>query len=831
MNYFKKILLFLGTAVLFSSLFIHSGFAASSFTIGVISDCKAASRTQLLGNVKSEIQSLVKGEFKVLFPPKFNIVSDCTEKSIHTSIDKLLKDPEVDMVLALGFLSSQLLSQTKDFSKPSIAGLILNPDIQGVPLKNNKSGKHNFSYVALSTDLKNNIEQFKEIAPFKTAAYLYDDSLSRSMTSGSRVSEKIEKETGVKLTFIPVGKDLGAVKKQLHQNTEAVFMGYLAQLDEAQSSDLMVYVNKHKIPSFSFHDRKFVADGLLAGFDRSAAMNRLSRRIALLVQRILFKEDPRAFKVGFSTEENLVINMQTAKELNISPSFSLLAKAELIKSESQVTSDLQKNQKPGEPIALSSLATGGEMDMNITALGLNDTEISLSLLDAVNRALENNQLLKSREKQTEAGKMNVKDALSKFYPQLGAGLTGTVIDKNNTSELSGVAERSWDISARVTQLLYSDQVYTNLKTSRHLQTVQELSEYQERLDIIFETGLAYLNILKARADARIQLENLKLVRSNLVLANNRYKAGSASPSDVYRLESESATAYANFLVSLTETGKARLRLNQLLNFNQEDNTTIQDIRLGDGVFVVGDPKLQSVLKINNPKDFRKFRDFVVKKGLEASPEIKAIKEQIMIQTDAYNLAKRSYWSPNIFVNGYAGNTFSKSGEGSNFNSSAVPDSLSSIFEEPDDSRWGVSLNIDIPFFEGGAKSAAKIKALETKNQLMFFKYDIQNQISENIRAALFNLGASHPSIELTRLSAESARKNLDLVQDAYSNGAVSIVNFLDAQNAALVANTSADNAVYDFFIDLITAERASGTYTFLLNKDGKNKWIQEFQKN
>lgn len=56
------------------------------------------------------------------------------------------------------------------------------------------------------------------------------------------------------------------------------------------------------------------------------------------------------------------------------------------------------------------------------------------------------------------------------------------------------------------------------------------------------------------------------------------------------------------------------------------------------------------------------------------------------------------------------------------------------------------------------------------------------------------------------------------------------MNFLDAQNAALVANTSADNAVYDFFSDLIISERAAGTYTFLLDTDKKYQWIQEYQK-
>jgi hypothetical protein len=53
------------------------------------------------------------------------------------------------------------------------------------------------------------------------------------------------------------------------------------------------------------------------------------------------------------------------------------------------------------------------------------------------------------------------------------------------------------------------------------------------------------------------------------------------------------------------------------------------------------------------------------------------------------------------------------------------------------------------------------------------------------------------------------------------------VDFLDAQNAVLVANILAENAVYDFFVDLITSERAAGEYFFLMDKGEKERWIQE----
>lgn len=818
-----------------ASMLLSRASAAQTFTIGVIRDCRADGKNNVLEMIKKEVLALTKGEFDVRFSDEINTASDCSEIGIINNIDHLFSNPEIDMVLALGPLSSHLLGQVENFPKPCIAGRILNPELQGIPLQNNKSGKHNLTYVALTSDLITSIDLFKEITDFKNGALLYDQVLVHSIKAGKEYLEILRKESKTQLTFIPVGDDVQPVLDKLGQTYDetydAVFLTDLAQLDAAGLSELISYLNTHQIASFSFHNRAIVEKGLLAGFDRTSETLRFSRRIALLVQRILLNEDPKDFKVGFTSEEKLVVNMQTAQAIGLSLSYSLMAKAELINNESLVEPvKTNTTVKPGGNQSLPSFVAEISDEVDETPTVSDDTARSLSLPDAVDLAIKNNLILKRKAREVRAGQMNVKEALATFFPQLGTGVQGQVIDEDRTLGILGVAERSWSISGQVSQLIYSDTANTNLKTSRLYQQALALSANQERLDIILETGIAYLNMLKARSNARIQLDNLKLVRSNLVLANNRYKAGLSNPSDVYRLESEAAISYSRYLEAAVRVDKTRMHLNQILNIDLEDKTVIKNISIDDGLFIISDPDTRAALKIDNPESFRYFRDFVVKKGLEQSPELMAVEEQIKAQTLIYEYANRSYWSPNVFLNGNIANTFSKSGKGSDFDTSILPDELSPYFNEPEDTRWAVSLNLEIPFYEGGAKSAKKIRALETKSQLELQKRQIQNLIAENIRAALFEISASYPSIRLTRLSAESAAKNLDLVQDAYSKGAVSIVNFLDAQNAFLAANTFAENAVYDFLMDFIISERAAGQYSFLMDQEEREKWLQDFQK-
>jgi outer membrane protein TolC len=64
------------------------------------------------------------------------------------------------------------------------------------------------------------------------------------------------------------------------------------------------------------------------------------------------------------------------------------------------------------------------------------------------------------------------------------------------------------------------------------------------------------------------------------------------------------------------------------------------------------------------------------------------------------------------------------------------------------------------------------------------------------------------------------------VGDAYSRGTVSIIDLLDAQNAALVADQVAANAVYDFLIDLIEVQRASGQLDFLRTPAERSAWLE-----
>jgi len=67
------------------------------------------------------------------------------------------------------------------------------------------------------------------------------------------------------------------------------------------------------------------------------------------------------------------------------------------------------------------------------------------------------------------------------------------------------------------------------------------------------------------------------------------------------------------------------------------------------------------------------------------------------------------------------------------------------------------------------------------------------------------------------------------VQDAYAQGTVTIIDLLDAQNAALVADQVAASAVYSFQADVMRAQRAVGGFSVFLTETERDEWIRNVE--
>ena len=145
----------------------------------------------------------------------------------------------------------------------------------------------------------------------------------------------------------------------------------------------------------------------------------------------------------------------------------------------------------------------------------------------------------------------------------------------------------------------------------------------------------------------------------------------------------------------------------------------------------------------------------------------------------------------------------------------------------DRDEWNVALTASLPLFTGGGLTADLRKARADLRQLELGAENVREGIIARAQAAFYALESSYPSIELAQRSTDRAEQNLRVVQDKYEQGTVSIINLLDAQNAAFSQKQAAARAVYRFLGDLIAYERAIGWFEVLSSAEEKEAWFRE----
>ena len=759
--------------------------------IGILIDGPWERNEEVFELFQQEILELTGGEFEVLFPPEKTIVADWTIEGVAEGLDILFADPDVDLVMALGVLASDTVSRRAVIEKPVVAPFVIDGRVQGLPLVNGSSGVENLSYISSSISFRRDLEVFQEIAQFQHLTILSTWALGSFVPELRQRVEVLLAELRIGASFVNVRGSAEAALAALPAETEAVYVFPLLQLLPGEMDRLVAGLIDRRLPSFSRFGRNEVARGILAGLSEEHFPRR-ARRTAIHVQRILLGEDPSTFAVDFQEREQLRINMATARAIDVYPTFELMTVAELIDEERR------------------------------------DIERELNLCSAMEEAIDLNLDLRARDREVAAGAAEIGIARSFLLPQLAVAGTAVVIDRDR-AEVTGQSERFFAPSLTLTQVIYSEPTHANYRIQEHLQQAREYDRESLRLDIAQEAATIYLDVLRSKTTERILRDNLELTRSNLELARAREAIGFSGAAEVYRWESQIAAARSAVITANAQRNQAEIALNRLLNRPLEEPFLTDEIGLED-------PSLDYIRVglrpyVSSPGYFDLFRDFIAERGLVQSPELNAFGAAIAAQERNLSASRRAFFVPDILFQAQVDRPFragaSSSGLGVLDGVGALFPELS--FSEPDDFNWTLALDLSIPLFTSGNRTGVRDRDVQELSRLRFEREALAQRIEQRIRSALHAAGASLAGIGLARDAAVATRNNLDLVTDAYSRGAVAILDLLDAQNASLVAEEAAANATYDFLIDVFEVARAGGRFYYLASPGERERLLEEVE--
>ncbi len=741
--------------------------------VGTVADGPWEGTAAMRSRIEAEVRALAAPRFEVVFPASAQRTADWTPEAARSAVEDLLADPAVDIALTFGPLGSAHAMRSGELPKPVIALFVLDPEAQGFPIESNDagervSGRTNLAYLTFTRDVVEEIGALREVVPFERLTYLASEAL---LLANPGMEENLLRgmpQAGGEAVIVRMGDSVPEALDALPPDTDAVYVTPLPQLSSEGFARLVAGLIERRLPAFSWMGRDEVERGLLASYYLDTDLDRQARRIALHVQRILLGENAGDLPVDFERSRRLTLNLATARAIGVHPGWRVMTDAELLHAEPR----------------------GVTRRLSLASVGREALAANLELLAA--------------HRSVAAGLGSVRAARAPLLPQVSAAGSFEAIDPDRAESTLGIQPKWTAVGAlSVSQVLWSDQARAGAEIERRRQESRERALDEQRLDIVHAAAVAYLNVLRARTFERIQRENLELTRVNLELARSRREIGVARATEVLRWESQIASHRRSAVEAGAALEVARIAVNRLLDRPLEEAFETEDVDLEDPDLLAAAAILEDF--VDNPHAFGLVRDFMAREAHLASPELRRLDAAITVAERALLAARRAFWSPTVSAAGNLSTVGTPDGAG-------AFDILPGAFEIPERNAWNWSAGVSasIPLFAGGARWGERMRAREELDALRLQRRATARHIEQRLRSALLYAHASWAGIGLAGEGAEAARRNLELVTDAYEQGAVSILDLIDAQNAALIAEEGSATAVYDYLLDLMDAQRAAG---------------------
>ncbi len=772
------------------------------YRIGIVVDGPWERNEDMRTLLQNSIREVLGKEARVIFPDEASLVGDWTLAGVRALNDRLLADPQIDMVLGIGLIASQDLATRGPLPKPVIAPIVVDAERQHIPLHNGRSGVKNLSYLVYPQTFERDLQLFREIVPIRklvnVASARYDEVLPPPLVSLQELGRRL----GVEVTELHVDVSADEVLRQLPKDADAVFLEPTLQLPPAEFRKLARGFIDRRLPSFSFLGENEVRQGLMASANPDL-LPRLARRIAMNVQRIRDGEEPGALSVAFSPGKRLSMNLATAYAVGVSPKWDVLLEAELVQVDTAVS--------------------GGT---------------TITLAEAVRRFAVENLDVQAEARGVSADKANVAIARSVLLPRIDAGVTGVQIDKD-MARATGQPERNASFGISGSQILLSEPALANLSIQSSLQESRIHQLAITRYNTVVEGSSLYFNYLRARKIYNILLENLKLTRTNLELARVRQSTGAAGQEEALRWEVEIANLRTAVMNAQSLMNQSLYALKQALNVPLVSQLNVTDISLEDPSLLIADGQLLRYL--DDPLSFERIINFLTEESAQFSPELRQLDALISSQERSLTSVRLSYFLPTISAFGKYTDRFYASTITSPFQlpslSSAPPPGtpveaflynvLGALSPALAPNRtWSVGLQLSLNIFNGTGTNALADLTQGNLERLQLQRRAAVDKVALRIRAEMERTKASHFSMQQATHEQDAARKTLDIVTESYSQGAVSILNLLDAQNAALRADQVAVDALYDFLIDYLSLERAIGEFDVLMTSQQREEFLQ-----
>jgi outer membrane protein TolC len=623
----------------------------------------------------------------------------------------------------------------------------------------------------------NTLRTFQRLGHFKTLTVVADGRVTEVIpTSADRIRTRGE-GAGIRTALVPFREAEATVDAVMKVSPDAVFVDHVDRTTGPKIKAVVGALTSHDLPVFT-HDPALVKQhGALAAPD--VAGRHRARQAALAAEQVITNTPPPARTVetdSVSVERPLVVNEATADVLGLSLPWDVQVSAHLV----------------GTP------APDGD---------------AFTLEAAMRESIAANLDLKAKRQGVAAQSNRLDAARARMLPQVQVSATGQTVSEDVAAASFGAQpERQVSSAVSVRQVIFSEPAFAQYGVERRMQAMREFRRESVRLDAAKNAADAYLAVLEARAGVTIQRENVRTVRTNLQAARTRRRAGAADPREVSRLEAELARAEQGLLQTLGRRRTAEIQYNRVLNRPLDAEVTLTQTATADPSDILA--QFPYADRLEESSRAPAFQHFWVAEAEEHAPAAEAVERLVSARKRQLTSANRSFWTPEISLEGSLSQQLYEGGVGTSSPSlplSNSPEGESSLPTTPDQ-QWSVGITASFPLFQGTERVARR---RQVKKQLQATRTEqavAELGVEQKVRTALVQLETAYASAKRALRAAEAAQQTLDVTEAAYREGTSSLIDLIDAQNAAVVTREEAATTAYEVLHQWVAVQRAGGSF-------------------
>jgi outer membrane protein TolC len=399
----------------------------------------------------------------------------------------------------------------------------------------------------------------------------------------------------------------------------------------------------------------------------------------------------------------------------------------------------------------------------------------LTLDDALEQALKNNNIILIQEQEAKFAKSGILSAKGNFLPKLNAGASyfkdqtllsfaeSAAASGKDLSVLAGYKNTKRASFSAIVPIYSSGANSAKLNQAQISLKIQQETLRAKKDQVVFEVKRLYYGLLLARQTESIVFRLRGLAKSHYQDVCEKFKQGTSSRFDVLQSKVQVAKLTPELINARNAVELTAAEFKKLLGFNIEDSLELKE-KLEYFPVKIQEKSFLKKAYLNNPRMSLKSLGVDLGKW-----EIELAKSSDRPKVDA------------------------------GFEYSFPLENNSDMFDNHH-RDWGAGIGVTIPIFDAFSSRAKVEQAKSRYTQAGIDKEDLSRQLALEVRQGCLGLAKAGAVIESQKESLNEAREALRISQVAYDNGVGTNLDVLDSQVSLSQIEKNLSEGIYDYIM-------------------------------